>query len=163
MTDMFHKAIEIGFKEGTVLELTFSNGIVKQYDMAQLFGKYPQLRALEDRGLFLSGSLVGRYGVSWNDELDIEAETVYEEGQTVRTIKPPAGIAAGDALLCARGARDMTQAELAEATGISQSDISKIERGAANPSVGTLKKIADALGAELVIEFAFADDRPDQG
>ena len=24
----------------------------------------------------------------WNDDLDIEAETIYEEGDTVRTIKP---------------------------------------------------------------------------
>ena len=47
-----------------------------------------------------------------------------------------------------------SQKELAEVTGIDQSDLSKIERGVANPSVGTLKRIADALDAQLLISIA---------
>ena len=47
----------------------------------------------------------------------------------------------------------MTQKELSEITGIDQSDISKIERGIANPSVGTLYRIAAALDSELVISI----------
>ena len=65
---MFHKATELNFKEGTLLELTFQDGKVKEHDMASLFDKYPQLRALEDRQLFLSGKLLGAYGIMWNDE-----------------------------------------------------------------------------------------------
>ena len=38
-------------------------------------------------------------------------------------------------------------------TGIDQSDISKIERGVANPSIGTIARIADALEAELKISI----------
>ena len=44
--------------------------------------------------------------------------------------------------------------ELANLTGIDQSDISKIERGVANPSVNTLNRIAVALGAQLVVSIA---------
>ena len=33
-------------------------------------------------------------------------------------------------------------------------DISKIERGVANPSVATLKRLAKGLGTELVISFS---------
>ena len=40
--------------------------------MSGLFPKYPQLRALEKRTLFLSERLVGAYGIVWNDNLDIE-------------------------------------------------------------------------------------------
>jgi len=80
---MFHKAINLEFKEGTTLELTFQNGEVKAYDMTVLFGKYPQLKALKDRPLFLSGKLMGSYGIIWNDDLDIEAETIYEDGAPV--------------------------------------------------------------------------------
>ena len=40
---MFHKAVDLKFKEGTILEMTFQDGLVKQYDMAVLFDKYPQL------------------------------------------------------------------------------------------------------------------------
>ncbi|MCB1257405.1 MAG: helix-turn-helix transcriptional regulator [Microthrixaceae bacterium] len=43
----------------------------------------------------------------------------------------------------------LTQAELAERSGIDQCDISRIERGATSPRTRTLKRIAAALGAEL--------------
>ena len=80
---MFHKAIDLKFLDGTAMAVTFQDGMVKRYDMSALFSKYPQLRALEDRELFLSGKLMGAYGIYWNDELDIEAETVYEDGETI--------------------------------------------------------------------------------
>ena len=78
---MFHKAIGLEFKEGTTLQVTFQSGEIKSFDMASLFGKYPQLEALKERKFFLSGGLVGHYGIRWTDDLDIETETVYEEGQ----------------------------------------------------------------------------------
>jgi ribosome-binding protein aMBF1 (putative translation factor) len=48
-----------------------------------------------------------------------------------------------------RERRGLTQAGLAAATGIDQSDISRIERGSANPTEKTLTRLADALGADL--------------
>lgn len=80
---MFHKAIDLMLLEGTAMEVTFQDGIVKRYDMSVLFSKYPQLRALQDRSLFLSAKMVGAYGIMWNDDLDIETETIYEDGKTV--------------------------------------------------------------------------------
>ena len=56
-------------------------------------------------------------------------------------------------LLFAREQANMTQKELAEKTGIYQADISKIERGIGNPSLQTLKRLADGLGMELDIDF----------
>ena len=58
---MFHKAVDLTFGDGTVLELTFQSGEVKQYDMACLFEKYPMLKVLQDRDLFTSGKLMGTY------------------------------------------------------------------------------------------------------
>jgi DNA-binding XRE family transcriptional regulator len=43
----------------------------------------------------------------------------------------------------------LTQVELAERTGISQADISRIERGATSPTAKTLQRIAEALNAEV--------------
>lgn len=80
---MFHKAVELIFKEGTRFEVAFDTGEVKSYDISVLFEKYPQMKALKDRDLFVSGKLMGNIGIVWSDELDIEAETVYEEGTTV--------------------------------------------------------------------------------
>ncbi len=57
------------------------------------------------------------------------------------------------ALLTARDEKDITQKQLSELTGITQSDISKIENGNANPSIKTLKRIASALDQQLVVSF----------
>ena len=43
---MFNKAVDMRFLDGTAMEVVFQDGKVKQYDMASLFDKYPQLRAL---------------------------------------------------------------------------------------------------------------------
>ena len=137
-----------------MLELTFSDGKVKRYDMSALFGKYPQLTALRDRALFTSGKLLGSYGIVWNDDLDVEAETVYEDGETVREEKPAAFTMVGNAVAAARARKGLSQKELSELTGIDQSDLSKIERGIANPSVNTLNRIAQALEATLIISLA---------
>ena len=57
------------------------------------------------------------------------------------------------AIIDARKSRNMTQKELAERTGIDQSDISKIETGNANPSLNTLKRLAEGLDMILKLEF----------
>ena len=120
---MFHKATSLVFKEGTVLELTFQSGEVKSFDVSSLFGKYPQLTSLEDRDLFLNGILISPYGIIWNDELDLEVETVYEEGELVRRETPAAGIIAGEAVAAARARKGISQKKLSELTGIDQSDM----------------------------------------
>ena len=148
---MFHKAIDLKLLEGTALEVTFQDGIVKHYDMSMLFSKYPQLRALQDRSLFLTGKLMGAYGIMWNDDLDIEVETIYEDGDTVRKDIITFNQISANAVLSARAAAGISQKRLAALTGIDQSDISKIERGVANPSVATLDRIAKALGGKLSI------------
>lgn len=57
------------------------------------------------------------------------------------------------AVIAARLESNMTQAELAEKTGIRQSNISRIESGTSSPTVETLARIAEGLGKKLKIEF----------
>ncbi len=47
----------------------------------------------------------------------------------------------------------ITQKQLAEKSGVSQANISKIENGSYRPSILILKRIADGLGKRLIIEF----------
>lgn len=150
---MFHKAIDLKLLEGTSLEVSFQDGVVKRYDMSVLFSKYPQLKQLEDRSLFLSGKMMGAYGIVWSEDLDIETETIYEDGETVRHEKPIVHLEAAHAVAAARAIAGISQKQLAELSGIDQSDISKIERGIANPSVATLDRIAKALGGQLAISI----------
>ena len=49
--------------------------------------------------------------------------------------------------------RHITQKELAERTGITQADISRIENGTRNPSLAMVKRIAEGLGMRLKLEF----------
>lgn len=56
-------------------------------------------------------------------------------------------------VLCARNEEQLTQSELAERTGLRQSNISRIENGQSMPSIATLAKIAQGLGKRLEIRF----------
>ena len=57
------------------------------------------------------------------------------------------------AIIAARMEQNLTQKELAEKTGIRQSNISRIENGNCSPTVATLQQIADGVGKTLHIEF----------
>ena len=57
------------------------------------------------------------------------------------------------ALIQARIDAGMTQVQLSEATGISQADISRLENGTRNPSIGLLQRLAEAMNSTLRIEF----------
>lgn len=56
-------------------------------------------------------------------------------------------------LIDARKANKVTQKQLSEATGIAQSDISKIENGSANPTLKLLQRLAEGLNMNLKVEF----------
>jgi DNA-binding XRE family transcriptional regulator len=58
-----------------------------------------------------------------------------------------------EALISLRKENHMTQKELANLTGMTQTSISNIEKGISKPTIETIKKIADALGVRLVISF----------
>lgn len=57
------------------------------------------------------------------------------------------------AIIEGREANDLTQKQLADATGITQADISRLENGTGNPSLRTLKRLASGMGMQLKIEF----------
>ncbi len=61
----------------------------------------------------------------------------------------------GSVLLGARKARGLRQADLAGLSGVTQADISRIERGQVAPTTQTLLKLTDALGVE--IQFVLAE------
>lgn len=61
------------------------------------------------------------------------------------------------AMIRARQASGMTQKQLADKTGIAQADISKLERGNANPSLRTLQRLAAGMGMQIKIEFVRAE------
>ena len=77
--------------------------------------------------------------------LDPEFKKEYESLQPEMDIKR--------AILDARINAGLTQHELSERSGISQADISRLEKGTRNPSVALLKRLAEAMNSTLRIEF----------
>lgn len=57
--------------------------------------------------------------------------------------------AVGAAVARARKASGLTQVQLASAASVQQAEVSRIERGHANPTVSTLARIATATGSRL--------------
>lgn len=76
-----------------------------------------------------------------NSEFAAEYEAMRPEYEAIR------------ALIAARIETGMTQRQLAEKTGIRQSNISRIENGTSSPTVDTLARIAAGMGKKLKIEF----------
>ena len=147
-------AIKLVLKENTTFDLYYLNGVVKRYDILSLANKYPQLNALKDRGLFLKGHLLGWSVVQWNDELDVDVEIVYEEGIDVTSEYDDVENAIiGYKIKQKRLEMNLTQEELAVKVGIDQSDLSKIEKGNANPSIKTIYKIVCGLDSKISIEI----------
>ena len=58
-----------------------------------------------------------------------------------------------EAISKARKESGLTQKQLSERTGIAQTDISRLERGNANPSLRTLQRLAAGMGMRVKIEF----------
>ena len=61
--------------------------------------------------------------------------------------------AIGSCIARKRGEENLTQEQLADVTGIHQTNISKLESGTANPSLRTLKRLAAGMGMRLKLEF----------
>jgi len=57
------------------------------------------------------------------------------------------------AIISARMELNLTQKELANKTGIRQSNISRIENGNSSPTIATLQQLANGMGKTLHIEF----------
>ena len=57
------------------------------------------------------------------------------------------------ALVDARIRQNMTQKELAEKSGVRQSNISRIENGTCSPTIATLEALARGMGKKLTVSF----------
>jgi XRE family transcriptional regulator, regulator of sulfur utilization len=83
-----------------------------------------------------------------NDYIE-EVRSGYDDEQRARLDAEMRRFDLAGQLLALRLAAGLTQAEVAERSGLSQADISRYERGLGNPTRTTIEAIAAALGAHL--------------
>lgn len=60
----------------------------------------------------------------------------------------------GEQFHAARKAKALNQPALSAAAGIQQSEISRIESGAANPTIATINKLADETWPQALVDAA---------
>ena len=82
---MFHKIKSAVPLPDFRLLVSFVEGCSKTYEVSPLFQRVPSLAALRDTpGLFQQVRVdPGGYGISWNDELDLDASELWAHGQLV--------------------------------------------------------------------------------
>lgn len=88
---MFVKITSVAALPDYILLVGFSTGEFKQFDIKPLIAKYPPFKALTQvNGLYEQVKIdMGGYGLVWNDELDLSADGLYEQGQPCQ---PPENI-----------------------------------------------------------------------
>lgn len=79
---MFHKVKEVKAMKEYELLITFIDGTVKKYNIAPLFHIWKPLQNLKEiTGLFWNVKTdLGGYGISWNDEIDLSCDELWENG-----------------------------------------------------------------------------------
>ena len=82
---MFYKVKEVRPLPDYNLLVNFATGEKKQYNVKPLFDKWEPFKALvATRGLFEQVKVdVGGYGISWNDNIDLSCNELYENGAIV--------------------------------------------------------------------------------
>ena len=79
---MTHRIVNVKALDDFVVRVIFQNGVEKHYDIKNLFDEYYVFRQLaENVELYQKVQVdVGGYGISWNDEMDLSAEEIWENG-----------------------------------------------------------------------------------
>lgn len=87
------------------------------------------LKEVEDR-------LIGKMGTPQRDDYELKIKLI-QFGQLIKEV---------------RKEKDLTQDELGELIGVSKSQISKLENGTSNMTIGTIFKIFEAMNSEIHFE-----------
>lgn len=81
---MFYKIVEVKAKDNLILIAKFDNGIKKEYDIKIMMNKFEVFKELNNENLFKSVKVdVGGYGISWNENIDLSSEEIWENGKIV--------------------------------------------------------------------------------
>lgn len=82
---MFYKVKKVSPLSGLSLLVEFENNTRKQYDVEPLVHKWKVFGDLTNiAGLFERVKVdIGGYGVSWNDDIDLSCNELWNNGKTV--------------------------------------------------------------------------------
>lgn len=80
---ILHRVKSVQPLKDYILSVSFKDGSQKEYDVKPLFNNYSMFDDLKNiPGLFDQVETdPGGYGISWNDEIDLSADELWENGK----------------------------------------------------------------------------------
>ena len=77
---------EVRALDNYILEVVFTYGHIRHYDCRKLIDAFPVFQAMvRNPEIFLYPQVdCGGYGVTWNDNLDVAAEEIWDNGELIR-------------------------------------------------------------------------------
>lgn len=148
---MFHKIYRVKSLPDTTLLVWFANGEIKHYDVKPLMTKWKPFSALQDEQLFSFVKVdAGGYGISWNDDIDLACNELWENGVSVDLVKIQRDQLI-EHLSEVRRQAGMSQKQLEETSGVKQPVIARLECGDTNPQLETILRILLPLGKTLEV------------
>lgn len=83
---MFHKIKNVMPLNNYKLNVQFSEGVTKEYDIKPLFDRFVIFNDLKKDGLFNKVHVgPGGYAVIWNDDIDLACDELFANGKTIKT------------------------------------------------------------------------------
>jgi len=83
---MFHKVKNVAALQNYILSVSFVEGVTKLYDVKPLFSKWEVFNNLKKGNLFYDVVVdQGGYGISWNDDIDLSCDELFENGKLVQS------------------------------------------------------------------------------
>lgn len=83
---MINKIMSASFLNDYIICAQFASGVTKKYDIKPLFNEIKLFNNLKDNNLFIYGHVdTGGYGIVWDDQIDISADEIWENGIVVKT------------------------------------------------------------------------------
>lgn len=138
------------------LNLAFSDGTQGVADLSD--DMTGPLAALQDADLWKLAHL-RRGVVTWNDEFDIAPEFLYARAHQLEAPRTGRDVAVNELTVTMRELRAFagrSQVEVAEAMGVAQAEVSRLE-GRADTKLSTIERYVKALGGEVEVVARFGD------
>ena len=83
---MFHKVRTVTGIKDYKLIVEFCEGITKEYDVKPWFDRQSVFNKLKNNNLFNKVKVdLGGYGISWNDDIDLECDELFYNGVTIKS------------------------------------------------------------------------------
>lgn len=81
---MFHKIKKVLPKENLIIEVEFEDKTRKIYNLKKVINKWAIFENLKDEELFKKVKVdVGGYGISWNEDIDLSCEEIWQNGEKI--------------------------------------------------------------------------------